>query len=133
MRLILGSITILILATGISAQKKSTRWGGGTLAEANEITGAPVCGDAVGRFVMVGTVMKRTYDDDEITPNGFVLREQGDDRTYINLDVDYMRDSMSGGTIGSIADAVKKGRQLRVQVDLCGKIYTARRLKILKP
>lgn len=35
---------------------------------------------------IAGTIVRREFDDDEITIVGIVLREANDERTYINID-----------------------------------------------
>lgn len=37
-----------------------------------------------------GTILKRQYDEDEMTLIGFVIKDRGDDRTFVNIDHEYV-------------------------------------------
>jgi hypothetical protein len=107
-------LTILFLALAASGQKS------GRLGEDMDLTGT-ACGDArfAKKVIFTGTVMRREFAEDEITPLGIVIRDRKDDRTYINVDFEYLNEHFSGGTIASLTDILSKGRYLLVVAYQC--------------
>jgi len=66
-----------------------------------------------------GTVVKRQYDEDEITLIGFVLKEPGDDRTFVNVDHEYV--GKKGRFVPEeLLQFVKPGNRVKIWVYGCG-------------
>ena len=66
-----------------------------------------------------GTIIKRQYDDDELTLIGFVLRSRGDKRTYVNIDHEYV--SGKGRFVPEeLLQLVKPRKQVKIWVYGCG-------------
>ena len=117
---------ILVFTAGMHGQR--------TLAESIDLTGGELCGDPqfAKSVTLIGTVMRRSFAEDEITPSGFVLRDRKDLRYYINIDSEFLSEHFSAGTNESLIDVLTVGKYLRVTTDVCGKIYVARRVKVVK-
>lgn len=122
----LGLILALILAVTLvtlaqSSTRPSAKYGGTRgnprLIELSNLAGASE--GCVKRGPYIGTVVQRKFDDDEITPIGFVVREAKDQRTYINLD-DEQIDRMLMVDRDYLSSFLAKGKRLKVWAYACG-------------
>lgn len=72
---------------------------------------------------LVGEVIKRQFDSDEMTIVGFVLRTNNDERFFINVDTDSLdelnRSMPNAGRIW-IGELLKQGNKVRVTTIVCG-------------
>jgi len=118
-------IVILTLGLAVSGQ---------TLAETVELTDSKPCGapEFAKSVTLTGVVKKRWFHENETTVNGIVLATKDDTRYYINVDAEFIGDHYSGNTNDSISEIFKVGSRVKLTTDLCGKIYVARRVKVLK-
>ncbi len=67
----------------------------------------------------VGTIVKRRFDDDEITLAGIILREANDERYFINIDTEYV--SNKGRFIPrELSSILTLNRKVKIWVYGCG-------------
>lgn len=72
---------------------------------------------------LVGEVIKRQFDSDEMTIVGFVLRTNNDERFFINVDTDSLDElnrSMPNAGRTWIGELLKQGNKVRVTTIVCG-------------
>lgn len=113
MRLFLLLIVIAISGFPIAAQKSA----GKTMSDLYNKDDSGAC-MALGK-PFAGTVVKRNYADDEITLVGFVLREPGDERTFLNIDNEYV--AGKGHFVpDELLEIIKVGKRVKVWVYECG-------------
>lgn len=113
MRPFLLLIVIAVSAFPIAAQKRS----GMTMSDLYDKHDSGAC-MALGK-PFSGTVIKRNYADDEITLIGFVLREAGDTRTFLNID--HERVAGKGHFVpDQLLEILKVGVRVKVWVYGCG-------------
>lgn len=95
---------------------------GSHLIGISKLYGDPgICGADHSPFV--GTIVKKTFDSDEMTIRGFVLRLTNDERVFVNLTWDNLnswneRQSKAGQI--NILELLKLGGQVRVTTFTCG-------------
>ncbi len=95
----------------------------------SDLASKDVCGkpEWTEKEVYVGSIIKRQFDNNELTLNGFVLRAKDDTRTFINLDSDYIAGQAASAT-SDLSDFLTKGRHLKVWVYRCRRILYAYRI-----
>ncbi len=68
---------------------------------------------------IVGTVLNRKFDEDELTLVGFVIREKTDERSFVNIDTDYV--AGKGRFVPSeLSSVLMKGKRISIGVYGCG-------------
>jgi hypothetical protein len=127
MRRIVLIFILGLLAIGVSAQKQPQ-------IETMDLAGAPcgVKGGApwIGHETLTGWVVKRNFMDDETTLANVIIKDAKDRRSTVNFDVEFL--DASRQLEPALADALVKGAYVRFETDVCGRIYMARRVKVLK-
>ncbi len=112
------------------------RWrDGDTLGESVDLSSGTLCGDPQFTTIQIltGVVKKRVFGESETILKGIVLADAKDQRHYLNIDHDFLADTYSGNTIDSISEDLMIGTHIRAKVDVCGRIYVLRRIKVVKP
>jgi hypothetical protein len=68
---------------------------------------------------IIGTIVSRKFDDDELTLIGFTIREKNNERTFVNIDAEYV--AGKGRFIpGQLSSILGKGKRIKVRVYGCG-------------
>ncbi len=115
MRLVL-LVVVAVLTVGlvpIAAQKRA----GKTMSDLYNKDDSGACIPLGKPFS--GTVVKRNYAENEITLVGFVLREPGDERSFLNVDYEYV--AGKGRFIpAELLEVIKVGNRIKVWVYGCG-------------
>lgn len=115
----LPAIFIMFLVFGVSAQNKGkgkTRSKSKPKIQLTTLTGE---GDDCTKTAFTGTVVKRNFAEDEITLVSFVLREPDDNRIYINVDSEFLREK-GRYELSETTSALSLKRNVKVGVYGCG-------------
>jgi hypothetical protein len=68
---------------------------------------------------IIGTIVSRKFDDDELTLVGFTIREKNDERTFVNIDAEYV--ASKGRFIPvQLSSILGKGKRIKFRVYGCG-------------
>jgi hypothetical protein len=68
---------------------------------------------------IVGTIVSRKFSDDELTLVGFVIRVKDDERSFVNIDAEYV--AGKGRFIPrQLSTMLEKGKRVKIQVYGCG-------------
>jgi hypothetical protein len=84
-------------------------------------------------FIFEGTIVKREFSDNEIAIIGIVIRDENDERTYINID-DEQRERMDMPTLRNLSSFLGKDKHVKVWVYRCGAaggVMVADKIKLL--
>jgi len=69
---------------------------------------------------MSATVAKRSFADDELTLTGVVLKNDQDQRMFINVDTEFLKDTV---LMGDLADYLIVGKKIDATLIRCSHIY----------
>jgi len=117
---------LLIFATTIFGQTKPKK----TITNLAPVN---VCGGVKydSAEIYSGVSMKRDYSkEDETTLVGFVLKNKDDDRTYFNIDSDYVSNK-GHYSLSELSQTVRKGSRLKVFAYRCRKILYVHKIQKL--
>jgi hypothetical protein len=68
---------------------------------------------------IIGTIVSRKFDDEELTLIGFTIREKTDERTFVNIDTEYV--SGKGRFVPTeLSSILSKGKRVKIRVYGCG-------------
>lgn len=126
-KILLLTLLTLIFSLASFAQTKDD------MAASLDLASSPPCGvDEKPRHQMVvGTVMKREFAEDEMTLSGVVIKESKDQRTFVNLDVEYLQGE-TGNLTAQLSEFLAVGKRVTLKTDVCGRTLTLRRLMPVK-
>lgn len=66
-----------------------------------------------------GVIVKRVFDDDELTIIGIVLRDSKDERIYLNIDDDQISE-MTRADLSNFSSFLSKGNRIKAWAYMCG-------------
>jgi len=86
----------------------------------SDLASRDVCVDPVKQAVPIdGVIMKRNFDENEMTLIGVVVREKDDQRYFVNIDSEYV--AGRGRWVPSeLSSILSKGRRVKIWVYGCG-------------
>jgi hypothetical protein len=107
---------ILILACSLAAQVKKRKSITKPKTQLTELTNET---EGCYKSSFSGTIVKRNFDEDEITLSGFVLRESDDNRIYVNVDHEYLSNK-GRFELSNLASTLTLNRRVKISVYGCG-------------
>lgn len=125
------TLGVLIFAVSLSAQtnqqKKTNHPSKDTILYEvlNKLADQDVCGaKADSAEVYTGTIVKRTFTENELNLSGFVLRMQKDKRAFVNLDYEHIS-GLAASASNDLSDWLIINRKVKVYVYRCRRILYA--------
>ncbi|HEX8131059.1 MAG TPA: hypothetical protein VF527_18300 [Pyrinomonadaceae bacterium] len=114
---------VLLLGVSAAAQNSSKRGGVKKTSAKVELSSLYNTNDP-GQCLelpqsIIGTIVSRKFDDDEVTLIGFTIREKNDERSFVNIDAEYV--AGKGRFIPSqLSSILGKGKRVKIRLYGCG-------------